>query len=195
LDAKLDRLNADEIYVGFDQIANLIGDGHTYVAFPPDHANLPLDIMRFGSGVRIDAVGPGYEGALGALIISIQDTSVSRAQELAATVTPVAETAGLRDLRVDGFLANGLMLHGLGITSNRDSATYVLAGDDGKSFTVEFKALAAGETPKWVHAAAPRLRSSNGLLRYSLQFNISAVEVKNQNLSRSIFGPEATFVV
>ena len=42
LDAKLDHLNRDEVYVGFDQIANLIGDGHTYVDLPSDRANLPL---------------------------------------------------------------------------------------------------------------------------------------------------------
>jgi hypothetical protein len=155
LDAKLDRLNADEIYVGFDQIANLIGDGHTYVDFPPDHPNLPLEILRFGADARIDAVSRGYERALGARIIAIEDTPLSKAQALAATVTPIAETAGLRDFRVDGFLTNGMMLHGLGITSSRDSASYVLAGDDSKPFTVEFKALAPGETPKWIYAADP----------------------------------------
>src|SRR5579884_1561878 len=36
LDAKLDRLNPDEIYVGMDHVANLIGDGHTYVRVTKD---------------------------------------------------------------------------------------------------------------------------------------------------------------
>jgi hypothetical protein len=36
------------------------------------------------------------------------------------------------------------MLHGLDITPSRDSARYLLADDDGKQFTVDFKALAPG---------------------------------------------------
>jgi hypothetical protein len=42
------------------------------------------------------------------------------------------------------------MLHGLGITPNRDAARFVLANDDGKQFSVDFKALASGEKPQWV---------------------------------------------
>ena len=42
LDGKLDRLNADEIYAGMDRIANLIGDGHTYIKVPEDNANFPI---------------------------------------------------------------------------------------------------------------------------------------------------------
>ena len=155
LDAKLDHLNPDEVYVGFDHIANLIGDGHTYVDFPSNRASLPLDVTRFGADERIDMVAPGYERALGARIVAIGGTPLAKAQELAATATPVAETTGLRDLRVDYFLSIGMMLHGFGITPTRDAATFVLAGDDGKQFSAVFKALAPGEKPQWVHAASP----------------------------------------
>jgi hypothetical protein len=155
LDGKLDHLNPDEIYVGLDRIANLIGDGHTYVDFPPDSANLPLDIMRFGADSRIDMVAPGYERALGTRIVAIQDTPLASARELAATATPVAETTGLRDRRIDAHLTIGMMLHGLGVTPSRDSARYLLADDDGKQFTMDFKALAPGERPKWIHAVSP----------------------------------------
>lgn len=154
LDARLDKLNPDEIIVGFDHLANLIGDGHTYVKFPADQANLPLDIERFGPDSRVVMVAPGYQQALGARVLAIQDTPLARAQEVAATITPVAETVGLRDLRVNAFLTIGMILHGLGITPSRDSARYLLADDDGKEFTVGFKALAPGEEPKWIHAAS-----------------------------------------
>jgi len=155
LDAKLDHLNPDEIYVGFDQIANLIGDGHTYVDFPPDHANLPLDITRFGLDERIDAVSAGYERALGARIVAIANTPLAKAKELAETLTPVAETDGLRSLRTNVFLSNGMMLHGLDITPTHDAATFVFVDDSGKQFSVEFKRLPAGESARWVYAASP----------------------------------------
>jgi hypothetical protein len=98
--------------------------------------------MRFGADSRIDIVARGYERALGTRIIAIQDTPLASGQKLAATATPVAETAGLRDRRVDAHLTIGMMLHGLGITPSRNSPRYLLLDDDGKEFTVDFKALA-----------------------------------------------------
>ena len=154
LDARLDKLNSDEIFVGLNRLANLMGDGHTYVKFPTDRANLPLDIQRFGADSRIVMVAPGYEQALGARVLAIQDTQLAQAQEMAATMTPVAETKELRDLRANAFLTIGMSLHGLGITPDRNSARYLLVGEDGKPFTVAFKALAPGQNPKWVHVAS-----------------------------------------
>lgn len=154
LDGKIDHLNSDEIYVGLDRLANLIGDAHTYVEFPRDNANLPLDIRRFGDEWRVAIVAPGYEQALGARVIAIQNVPLAQARELAATLSPIAETASLKDVRVDGFLTTGMALHGLGIIPDRNSARFTLATDDGKQMVVDFKALPAGQEPKWVHVAA-----------------------------------------
>jgi hypothetical protein len=63
LDRRLDCLNPDEIYVGLDRIANLVGDGQTYVDFPEDIANFPLDIKQFGDEYRVTTVGRGKQDA------------------------------------------------------------------------------------------------------------------------------------
>lgn len=154
LNGKIEQLNSDEIYVGLDQLANLIGDAHTYVEFPRDNANLPLDIRRFGDEWRVAVVAAGYEQALGTRVIAIQEVPLAQARELALTLTPVAETDWLKEVRADGFLTTGMALHGLGIVPERNSARYTLAADDGRQVVVDFKALAAGEEPKWVHVAA-----------------------------------------
>jgi len=159
LEARIEHLNSDEIYIGFDQLANLIGDAHTYVEFPNDNANLPLDLRHFGTESRVVAVAPGLEQALGMRVVAIDNTPLPRARELAATITPIEETEWLRDSRIDGFLTTGMALHGLGITPNRNSAKYTLADDDGKSSIVEFLALAPGQEPKWVQASAKPLLS------------------------------------
>jgi len=154
LAGKIDHLNSDEIYIGFDRLANLIGDAHTYVEFPRDNANLPLDIRRFGDEWRVVVVAPGYEQALGTRVIAIQNMPLAQARELAATITPIAETASLKAVRVDGFLTTGMALHGLGIVPDRNSARYTLATDDGKQVVVDFNAPPVGPEPKWVHVAA-----------------------------------------
>jgi hypothetical protein len=154
LDRKIDHLNSDEIYIGLDHLANLIGDAHTYVEFPKDNANLPLAIRRFGGDARVVTVAPGYEQALGTRVIAIQNTPLAQARELAAAITPIAETASLKDARVDWFLTTGMALHGLGVTQDRDTARFTLATDDGKELSVDFKTLPAEQEPKWVHVVA-----------------------------------------
>jgi hypothetical protein len=153
LEGKIGRLNSDEIYIGLDHLANLIGDAHTYVEFPDDDAYLGFNIRHFGGELRIVAVTAGYERVLGTRVIEFQDTPAAQARELAATITPIAETDSLKLSRIDGFLTKGMVLHGLGITPDRKSARYTLVADDGKQLMVDFKALAPDQEPKWVYVA------------------------------------------
>jgi hypothetical protein len=150
LDRRLDRLNGDEMYVALDRIANLIGDGHTYVQFPPDTANLPLNIKRFGDEYRIDFVAAGWEKALGARVSKVQDVPIARAAELLLSMTPQAETLILAQARVENFLTMGIVLHGYGIIADRNSARYTLADDNGHEFTVDLQALPPDAKVKWV---------------------------------------------
>ena len=154
LDGKIDHLNADQVYIGLDHLANLIGDAHTYVEFPDDNANLPLDARKFGTETRVVAVAPGYEQALGSRVAAIGAVPIAQARDLALTITPIAETDSLKESRIDGFLTAGMALHGLGITPDRSSAIYTLIADDGKQSILTFKALASNAEPKWVHSVA-----------------------------------------
>lgn len=154
LDRKIDQLNGDQVYIGLDHLANLMGDGHTYVEFPDDNANLPLDARKFGTETRVVAVAPGFEQALGSRIVAIGAVPIAQARGLAATITPIAETEALKELRIDAFLTTGMALHGLGITAERSSARYTLVTDDGKQSIVTFNALPPKGEPKWVYAVA-----------------------------------------
>jgi hypothetical protein len=158
LDGKLDRLNADEIYAGMDRIANLIGDGHTYMKVPEDNANFPIDLERFRDEYRVVATTSGNEKALGTRVIKIQDIPIARVQELLLALTPADETQVLRDLRVLGFLTTGIFLHGMGIIPDRNVARYTLAGDNGQEFTIDIHAVAPGESSKisWIPAFKER---------------------------------------
>ena len=144
LDGKLDRLNADEIYAGMDRIANLIGDGHTYMKVPEDNANFPIDLERFGDEYRVVVTTSGNEKALGTRVIKIQDMPIARLHELLLALTPADETQVLCDLRVLGFLTTGIFLHGMGIIPDRNVARYTLAGDNGQEFTIDIHAVAPG---------------------------------------------------
>jgi hypothetical protein len=144
LDLQIGNLDADEVYVGLDRIANLVGDGHTYIRFPPDHANFPIDITKFGDEYRVRSVASGYKSALGARVLKIDDTPVARARELLLPLTPANETSLLAEVRVEGFLTTGMLLHGVGVIKDRSTARYTLADDSGREFTIQAKAV----TPK-----------------------------------------------
>ena len=141
LDGKLDHLDGDEVYVALDRIANMIGDGHTYVKFPRDDAEFPIDIARFGDQYRVTSVIPGLEKALGARVVQIEDTPIERAHDLIHPLTPQDETSQLQEANLAGYLTTGMVLHGLGIISNRRTARYTLADDSGQEFTIEVHAV------------------------------------------------------
>lgn len=140
LDRRLDSLNRDEIFVGMDQIENSIGDGHTYIRVPADAPIFPVHFEGFGQDYRLVSTQdiPGARDALGGRLIKIDDTPISRAQDLLLTLTPADETQGLRDLRATALLNDGMVLHGLGITTDRDTVRYVVLTDAGSEATIEY---------------------------------------------------------
>jgi len=158
LNGKLGHLNSDEVYVGMDRIANLIGDGHTYIKVPEDDANFPIDFQRFGDEYRVAATTSGNEKALGMRVIKIKEMPIARAYELLLSLTPSDETQVLRDSRALGFLTTGIFLHGTGIIPDRNVARYTLADDNGKEFTIDVHAVSPRESSKlnWISAFKER---------------------------------------
>lgn len=161
LEKQAGRLNGDEVFVGLERIANSIGDGHTGVNLPPDRRPMPIQFARFGKDLRVVAVGPGLERALGARLVRIDRTPAAEAWARALTLTPQDELPQLQQGRAVSYLRTGLILHGLGITRARDRADFALEGDDGKVFTVNLTGLAPGASVKLTKAAAPGLAQQN----------------------------------
>ena len=163
LDARLDTLDPDQIYMGMDHVANLVGDGHTFVEFPPNLALFPLVVRRFGVDYRVvEATGAGRQ-ALGMRVLGIGDMSVGKVYDkLFAAITPVGETEALRDARAQNFLNIGMALHGLGVIPGRSSATYKVEGDDGKTRDLTLQSLSQAEANAaewdWVFANRPLYR-------------------------------------
>ncbi len=149
LDKRIDTANADEIFVGLQQIVKSIGDGHTGVGTPPpDRRVMPIEIARFGDDFRISAVGPGLDAALGARLVKIGDTPVAEAWKRVLTLTPQAELMGLRQEDAVVYLSRGYALHGLDIAPDRNHVIYTLEDDSGRVFQQDVHGLAPGENVK-----------------------------------------------
>jgi hypothetical protein len=152
LDRRLDRLDGDEVYVGLNQIATLVGDAHTYVNFPPDKAALPLGFEQFNGECRVVRVAPGLEQALGARVVRVQDTPIAETRKILQSMTPGGETPELGQARVTYFLTLGLALHGFGITPDRTKARLTLTDPQRGEFIVNVNALRPGDKTQWVPA-------------------------------------------
>ena len=140
LDAKLPQLDADGSWVGLQQLVSLVGDAHTYLQTPQDSAGFPLDVARFGEEYRVVNVAPAYVSLLGMRVAKIGNTPVEQAAERCKELFSRDENPPLADGFVDDSLTTGATLHGLGITSDRNSASYTVVDDSGKEFTVEVHA-------------------------------------------------------
>ena len=145
LDRRLDTANGDEVFVGLQQIAKSIGDGHTGVNAPMDRRVMPIEVNRFGKDFRVTAVGPGLEKALGARLLKIDGRPIA---EVWARVMTLTELMELRESNALTYLARGYALHGLGVTANRNHARYTLKDEAGRVFDLDVAGLGSGETVK-----------------------------------------------
>src|SRR5579871_5854508 len=97
LDARLEHLDGDEVFVGLEQLARSIGDGHTALHVPPELANaFPIKVQRFGDDYRVTDAAPGGEALLGARIVAIGGAPIGEVRERLMTVTPSDEGPGPR---------------------------------------------------------------------------------------------------
>jgi hypothetical protein len=147
LDRRVESANPDEIFVGLQQIAKSIGDGHTGMgAAPLDRRVMPLQFAKFGENFRVAGVGPGLDAALGARLLKIGGIPVAQVWQRVLTMTSQGELMELRREDALVYLSRGYALHGLEIIPQRNHAIYTLEDDSGRIFDVDVQGLAPGES-------------------------------------------------
>jgi hypothetical protein len=141
--------SADAWLVDLFQVLNLIGDGHTGLIFPRDRAYFPIEIQEFGSEFRVARSAPGFEQALGARVLKINEITAAEAMDRALQLTPADENVSLRHALAVNYLGVGLILHGLGIIPDRAVAQYTFRSDDGQVFTIDLPSSPTRNKAEW----------------------------------------------
>ena len=156
LDARLDTLNSDEIFVGFDQLENSIGDGHTGIRIPTDAPLFPVAFGHFGADYRLIAGAPvpDMSQLVGLRLVAINDVPISQVEHLLMTLTPGDETPPLQYARATLLLNNGMILHGLGILQSRESVRYTFATDHGEMRSLELRPSLSKDHADWVQVTS-----------------------------------------
>lgn len=80
-----------EIVAGLQQLAALIGDGHTFLDTSGLYGRFPLEVFWFGDELRVVRAAPEYRKALGTRIVSIGSVPIEDAQRRIQRFVPQAE--------------------------------------------------------------------------------------------------------
>jgi len=161
LQGRLGTLDSDGFYVGVKRIAAMVGDAHTQAGLPRDLERVfPLPVSKFNDDYRIALVPPGLEKALGARIVSIDDTPAERFYSLLSPLVPQDENPTFAPAVVNLLLSQAQVLHGAGITKQANAARYTLEDETGRQFTLDVQALGVEEYAKiiWISIAKARLK-------------------------------------
>ncbi|HEY2116678.1 MAG TPA: hypothetical protein VGJ51_16400 [Candidatus Angelobacter sp.] len=197
-DTELAHADGDEAYVLIDRIANAIGDGHTFVIWPDDLSHVPLQLRLFDGEYRVTAVLPGNESSLGARVVKVGDMPIEQVLERLRPLTPSTETKELGDIRMEDFLAIGMLLHGTGVIPDRNSVTYTLANESGHQSTLRLSGMPMQEfmSQKWVTAFKERPLYLQGrdsglwceflAASHTMYCNFAAYENLQQNAARML---------
>jgi hypothetical protein len=170
LDAKLPQLDADGSWVGLQRLTSLVGDAHTFLQTPHDSAGFPFDIARFGDEYRVVDVDPAYATLLGTRVLKIGDMPITQAADLCKELFSRDENPTLADAFIADSLTTGATLHGLGITPDRNSASYTVSDDSGKEFTVVVHAASVNAASLLRPFRQPPLFMSDPAKKFACQY-------------------------
>lgn len=146
LDAAIPTLQDHEIIVRLQQIAALVGDGHTAVHLPTYFKRYPISLFWFGDSLRVIAASKDYEKALGARVVKIGALGLDEVQTRVNRCFPSAENENAWYVLATGpaFMAIPEILHALGIVPDRGKALFTLEDESGTQFTLEIAPVEVG---------------------------------------------------
>lgn len=149
LDARIPRLQRNQVIVGMMRLAAMIGDGHTRIDPRKDDRfgfpSLPLKLYLFEDGLYVRAAAPGHARLVGARVVAIGNVPVAEAIRRAAELASRDNEIGPR-LFVPLYLAMPDILHALDLGNSRREATLTLSRA-GRTWT---ERVSAGEVePRW----------------------------------------------
>jgi tetratricopeptide (TPR) repeat protein len=125
LDARIPRLQRNQIIVGMMRIAAMVGDGHSRVDPRKDARfampSLPLRLYLFEDGLYVRAAAPALRSLVGARVEAIGGVPVDEAIRRAAEISSRDNEVGPR-LVVPLYLNMPDILHALGLSTRRDRA-------------------------------------------------------------------------
>jgi hypothetical protein len=146
LETRIPSMKDYEVVVGLQQLAALIGDGHTFVDTTKLYHQLPIEAFWFGNDLRVVRAAPEYQKAIGTRIVMIGSTSISDVQQKLQRLISQGESEWFVMDRSAGLIIQIEPLAALHIIPYSDSAEFTFETDSGSRFTLQLRADETGKS-------------------------------------------------
>lgn len=152
----LPRLNGPQVALELVKLGALIGDGHTWVAYPRGRPRFNFDTYWFEDGLRVVGIDAAHKDLLGARLVAIDDDPVSEVVRRLRVFAAQGETAwGYRSV-APYLLGSAEMLTAVGVgrgssreftfetmNGNRERVSLLASTEKGQ------RAILGGGAPLW----------------------------------------------
>jgi hypothetical protein len=144
-----------EVVVGLQQLAALIGDGHTFINTSDLYARFPLEVFWFGNDLRVIRAAPEYKQALGAKIIEIGSFSIDEVKSKLEHLIPRGEN----EWHVLNSSAEQIMkvepLAALGVLPDLGPADFAFEDDSNRRFALRIRPVPGTQDDSGEQAKEP----------------------------------------
>ena len=135
-----------EVVVGLQQLAALIGDGHTFVNTSGLYERFPLEVFWFGGDLRVIRAAPAYQQVLGTKIIAIGSFPIGEVQSRLQQLIPQDENRWYVLNNSAEQMMNVEPLAALGVLPDLGPAEFTFENDSGGRFKLRIRPTAAGRS-------------------------------------------------
>jgi|tagenome__1003787_1003787.scaffolds.fasta_scaffold20978513_3 hypothetical protein len=167
---RIPDLSGTAILVGFDEIAAMIGDGHTCVETDDHYRRFPLELFWYGDQLRVVKALTDNPPVLGARLVAIGGIAVEEIDRRLQPLIPQGENAWHERARSADRLTRADVLAALNCLPDTAAGKFSFVGQDNASFTAEVASLPPGTAPSWPPPSpdAPlRMRNPDEPLAYT----------------------------
>jgi hypothetical protein len=145
--ASLPGLNEDEYRVGFSRLAASIGDAHTSLRPPIEHA-FPVMLYWFKEGIFLTNTVREYATVLYQKLVSVNGHPIDEVIQAFGGILSHENDAQLRNT-VPQVLASAEALHGLRLIPDAGKGVFTFEDERGRRTDVAMTPLSMGAAPVW----------------------------------------------
>lgn len=153
LDARIPKLQPNEIVVGLTRLTAMIGDGHTHLQWPRAYGFVPLRLFWFGNELRVIQTTEKYRSALGTKLVKIGETNINDAYAKDLPYISQEESEGFLRSASAWDLICPAQLQALGLVPETTHALYTFEDDKGHRFSLDLPAMSRDEKATWIYPA------------------------------------------
>ena len=151
-ETKIPFLKDHEIVVGFQRLAAMIGDGHTFVATWDLHHIFPFELFWFGRELRVIRASQQYAEVLGAKICKIGTMSIADVHREIRKAISQRENRWYVQHQSAQQIIQAEVLAALEIVPEVDHAVFTFKDANAQSFSRTIHSVAPAEDIQWVSA-------------------------------------------